>query len=427
LKRRARVWSGTVPPGQGAAPLESTPEAGPETWLRKVERFLFSPHPSVRGDEQRYRATTLSVLLLTLTALTIMGAFAEPTFTIPLLIDSGLRLLIYLLSRSRHHILAAHLIVAETLLFPFVMLAQTRAYDPDAVSRLLQWEILPVLLAGVALNPVGLGLTVALALGGLITASELIPRLSSYHIAPSVGLTLNMAVFSLVTASLQRRYFAQRTRVERQIRESLHEKEVLLKEIHHRVKNNLQVVSSLLTLQANQTDDQLATTLLGDSQNRVKAMALIHESLYRSSDLARINFTDYVNGLLQFLIPAYETANHVTIHIQAEDIWLSLDTAVPCGLIINELISNALKHAFPDGVDGLIQVEMRRDGEGFTLSVKDNGIGFPEGIDYRNTTSLGLQLVGSLARQLDGMVELLDGVGTTVKITFPASGEDRAT
>jgi two-component sensor histidine kinase len=427
LKRKTREQGGTPPPEQGAAPSDAAPDAGPETWPRRAGHFLFSPHPGVQGGECRYRATTLSVLLLALTGLTLVGAFAEPSLTVPLLIDSGLRLLIYLLSRSRYTTAAAHLIVAETLLFPFVVLSRVRVYDPDVVSRMLQWEILPVLLAGVVLSPLGLALTIAAALGGLVVSGLFIPDLPMAFIMPTIGLVLNVAVFSLATASLQRRYFAQRARVEGQIRTSLHVKEVLLKEIHHRVKNNLQVVSSLLSLQAGQTDDQLATALLNDSQNRVKAMALIHENLYQSSDLGRINFTDYVNGLLQFLIPAYQTAGQVAFQAQAEDIWLSLDCAVPCGLIINELVSNALKHAFPGGLDGLVQVEMHRDGEQFTLSVKDNGIGLPAGFNFRNTTSLGLQLVRSLAYQLDGSVEMLDGVGTAVKITFPAQDGDGAT
>jgi two-component sensor histidine kinase len=404
-------------------PSAAAPDTQPETWLGQVGRFLFRPHPGIQGDERRYRATTLSVLLLALTVLTAMGAFAEPDLTWPLLFAASLRLLIYLLSRSRYTTLAAYLIVGETLLSPFIMLTQMQAYDVEAVSRSLPWLILPVLLAGVALNPYSLAVTVALALGGQIASAMLIAELPMAYLAPTIGLTLNVAVFSLVTAILQRRYFAQRARVEAQVRGSLREKEVLLKEIHHRVKNNLQVVSSLLNLQAGQTDDGLATTLLKDSQNRIKAMALIHENLYRSSDLALVNFANYATGLLEFLVPAYDTESKVTFQVQAEEMWLNLDTAIPCGLIINELISNALKHAFPKGTGGLIQVEMGRDGEWLHLSVKDDGVGFPKGLDFRNTSSLGLQLVNSLASQLDGTVELLNGTGTTFKITFPASGD----
>jgi two-component sensor histidine kinase len=410
-------------PVSGTLPRPTTQDGEPGAWWDRVWHFLFSPHPSVEGDEARYRATMVSVLALVLAVLSVLGAFLEHANTLPLLAVAAFRLLTYLLSRSRYHTLAAYLIVADTLVFPYIVLLRLGVYDAGTVGNTLQWQILPVFLAGLVLSIYGLAVTIVLAVGGLLLSTLLIPGLMAEYLVSTLGLTLNVAIFSLVTATLQRRYFAQRARVEAQVRESLREKEVLLKEIHHRVKNNLQVVSSLLNLQAGQTDDGLATALLRDSQNRIKAMALIHENLYRSSDLALVNFANYATGLLEFLVPTYDTENKVTFQVQAEEMWLNLDTAIPCGLIINELISNALKHAFPNGTDGLIEVEMGRDGEWLHLSVKDDGVGFPKGVDFRSTSSLGLQLVNSLASQLDGTVELLNGTGTTFTITFPASGD----
>jgi two-component sensor histidine kinase len=399
-------------------PSAAAPDTQPETWLGQVGRFLFRPHPGIQGDERRYRATTLSVLLLALTVLTAMGAFAEPDLTWPLLFAASLRLLIYLLSRSRYTTLAAYLIVGETLLSPFIMLTQMQAYDVEAVSRSLPWLILPVLLAGVALNPYSLAVTVALALGGQIASAMLIAELPMAYLAPTIGLTLNVAVFSLVTAILQRRYFAQRACVERQIRASLHEKEVLLKEIHHRVKNNLQVVSSLLSLQAGQTNDDAATGLLSDSQNRVKAMALIHESLYRSSDLGRINFAEYVHGLIRNLKPAYEPADHITFNIRADDVWLSLDSAVPCGLIINELVTNALKHAFPDDRRGTVDLSASAEGNQISLVIADDGVGIPDREHILDGETLGVQLVDSLVGQLEGTLAWSGKNGARYEIKF---------
>jgi two-component sensor histidine kinase len=217
-----------------------------------------------------------------------------------------------------------------------------------------------------------------------------LPNLAVEHLAPSIGLTLNVAVFSLVTAVLQRRYFAQRACVEQQIRGSLHEKEVLLKEIHHRVKNNLQVVSSLLSLQADQTHDDTATGLLCDSRNRVKAMALIHESLYRSNDMGRINFAEYVHGL----------------------------TAVSCGLIINELVTNALKHAFPDDRPGAVELSASAEGRQFKLVVADDGVGIPDREHILDGETLGVQLVDSLVGQLEGTLAWSGKNGARYEIKF---------
>jgi two-component sensor histidine kinase len=216
---------------------------------------------------------------------------------------------------------------------------------------------------------------------------------------------------------------AERKRAEELIKTSLNEKEVLLKEIHHRVKNNLQVISSLLNLQSGYVEDQGAREIFLDSQNRVRSMALVHEKLYRSQDLARVDLADYIQNLATFLFRSYRTSSGgVTLNIQAEDVSLGIDAAVPCGLILNELISNALKYAFPNGQAGEVSVQLRADGDHqVNLIVADNGVGIAPDLDIQTTTSLGLQLVNTLTSQLDGTLQINSHEGTEFKIIFPAS------
>ncbi len=211
----------------------------------------------------------------------------------------------------------------------------------------------------------------------------------------------------------------ERKRAEAQIAASLKEKEVLLKEIHHRVKNNLQVISSLLNLQAVGVKDERILELLRESQNRIRSMALIHERLYKSENLARIDFGEYLRSLVGFLARSYSIPD-VEVKIHVKSISLSVNTAIPCGLIVNELVSNALKYAFPGGIAGQVDVSLTlmNDTSG-VLSVADNGVGFPQEIDFRSTKTLGLQLINTLTMQINGSIELIRDQGTTFSITFP--------
>ncbi|MCH7571018.1 MAG: GAF domain-containing protein [Deltaproteobacteria bacterium] len=220
--------------------------------------------------------------------------------------------------------------------------------------------------------------------------------------------------------------YAQQKDAEERIRTSLNEKEVLLKEVHHRVKNNLQVISSLLNLQARNIDDELARDILRESRNRVRAMALIHEQLYQSEDLARIPFGVYIRKLTNDLYRTYQVdSDHVTVNITAGDLLVGIDTAIPCGLIINELVSNSLKHAFPAGAPGEIVICLEVDKEGnFVLTVSDNGVGIPDGLDLRNAESLGMQLVSSLVDQLGASLEIDGSRGTRFTIKFMHTMEE---
>jgi len=215
-------------------------------------------------------------------------------------------------------------------------------------------------------------------------------------------------------------YAIERQRAEEQIRASLEEKTWLLKEIHHRVKNNLQIVSSLLQLQSRYIEDEEVLDIFRETQNRVKSMALIHERLYRSDDLETIDFDEYTRNLVNHLVRTYRDASrHVEIRREVEDIKLDADTGIPCGLIITELVSNAMKYAFPEGRKGTITITLRRAGErAYVLSVSDDGVGLPEDFDLSSTESLGMQLISTLVDQLDGEVEIDGSQGTRFTITF---------
>ena len=203
------------------------------------------------------------------------------------------------------------------------------------------------------------------------------------------------------------------------VKKSLKEKEALLREIHHRVNNNLQIISSLLSLQSDNVVDERDHELFVESQNRVRSMAMIHEKLYQSDSLNSINFSDYIETLLNSLIYDYtKDLGHIKLDLDIEEVDLNIETSVPCGLIINELVSNALKHAFPNGRPGKIMVKLHQDNDQFILEVGDDGIGYSEEEVPENGKKLGFNLVKSLLQQLDGSMEIQHGNGTVYRIVF---------
>lgn len=227
-------------------------------------------------------------------------------------------------------------------------------------------------------------------------------------------------LIDLIAASTELGVFILRKQAEEQLQNSLREKEVLLKEIHHRVKNNLQMVSSLLKLQASSIQDPNVVTSFQESQSRVRAMALIHERLYQSDSLAKIYFPEYVYKLTTDLVRSYSnTPAAIQLQVDVADVDLDVDTIIPCGLIINELVSNAIKYAFPHQKEQTIEICFHSTPTNqYQLTVTDNGIGLPPEFDFRNTTSLGLQLVCSLAHQLQGTIAVDCTSGTSFSITF---------
>jgi len=210
----------------------------------------------------------------------------------------------------------------------------------------------------------------------------------------------------------------ERKTAENEVKRSLNEKELLLREIHHRVKNNMQIISSLLNLQRSYIQDEEADNLLQESQGRVKSMALIHEKLYQTSDLARINVAEYIRSLTMNLFHSYTVKPGIKLSMDVGELYFNIDTAVPLGLIINELVSNSLKYAFQDQDEGEIRISLIETAEPgrYLLLIRDDGTGFPEELDFGQTHSLGLQLVNTLVNQLDGEIEMVTNGGTTFNI-----------
>jgi len=207
-----------------------------------------------------------------------------------------------------------------------------------------------------------------------------------------------------------------------QAQSSLKEKEVLLKEIHHRVKNNLQVISSLLRVQSQHAEDRSPIEILRESQNRIRSMALIHEKLYGSDDLAKIDFKQYVESLSSHLLVAYGAdPDSIRFQITANQIFLDVDAAIPLGLILNELLTNVLKHAFPGDRRGRINIELDQQDHQVRLTVQDDGVGLPKDFDLKHAVSMGLELVNTLTDQLEGTIEAHVDGGTAVTVSFPAS------
>jgi two-component system response regulator len=207
---------------------------------------------------------------------------------------------------------------------------------------------------------------------------------------------------------------------EEKIKSSLKEKEILLQEIHHRVKNNLQVISSLLRLQSRFIKDQDAIDIFKETQNRVRSIAILHEKLYQSDDLARIQFDEYVKILAEDLLYFYELdESDIKMNIDIEDVALNIETAIPCGLLIDEMVANSLKYAFPNRRSGKINIELHSDKHNkFTLTVSDNGIGIPEEVDTEKASTFGMQLIKYLTKQLKGTIELDRNHGTRYKLQF---------
>ena len=212
-----------------------------------------------------------------------------------------------------------------------------------------------------------------------------------------------------------------RRRAEEQMRASLQEKEVLLQEIHHRVKNNLQVITSLLRLQSEHISDEQTLAVFDEARNRVQAIGGIHELLYESSDLARVDFGEYLKRLTEDLVSFYgidEERLHFDIHVTNANFEIS--QAVPCGLLVNELVTNTLKHAFPGQRQGTLRVSLHCAGKNCVLVVEDDGAGLPEGFDWKNANSLGLQLVQVLTTQLDGVIQFERlNPGSRFEVSFP--------
>lgn len=265
-----------------------------------------------------------------------------------------------------------------------------------------------------------------------ITETELDPKNYEFRLVDRNGNIKNIFVVAVIIPGTKNILVSlldvtQRIKAEAEIKKSLKEKETLLKEIHHRVKNNLTVISSLLNLQSRYIKDKDDLMMFKESQSRAKSMALIHQRLYDSSDLKRIDFGDYIKTLANEMFHTYITdSNRIKLNLNVEDMMLDINTAIPLGLILNELLTNSMKYAFPqseiskfEGTKmGNIDIDLYKTKNGYVLSVDDDGIGFPENINLENTDSLGLQLINSLTNQINGKIQLKRDNGTSFKIEF---------
>jgi PAS domain S-box-containing protein len=243
-------------------------------------------------------------------------------------------------------------------------------------------------------------------------------REGSWRILEAIGKNL-LQVPAVEAIVINLRDVTDRRNAEEQLRVSLQQKDTLLREIHHRVKNNLQVIASLLHLQSRAIKNPQALEALRESQQRVKAMAMIHERLYQTEDVSCIVLKDYIEDLVHGIVQANAQDQPVAVQFDIPAILLSIHAAVPCGLIINELVSNCMKHAFPKGQKGRILIGIRASEEKrLTLLVEDDGRGLPEEVDIDNGGALGLTLVRVLVKQLEGTIEIRRGAGTRFRITF---------
>ena len=212
-----------------------------------------------------------------------------------------------------------------------------------------------------------------------------------------------------------------RKQAQLQLQNELMEKEVLLKEVHHRVKNNLQIIISLLNMQSNQNEDPYIKDAFSECISRIHSMSLVHEKMYRSTSFAKIDFKEYISSISKQIFNSNKVSSKIKYQLQLEDIYLELNKAIPCGLVLNELITNAFKHAFPGEKEGKLLIKINQDKEkNCIITIKDNGIGIPPAIDYQSSESMGFILIRVLTKQLDGHLQLKSSKkGTEFKITFP--------
>jgi two-component sensor histidine kinase/CheY-like chemotaxis protein len=230
-----------------------------------------------------------------------------------------------------------------------------------------------------------------------------------------------------VTRAIRERELTQaKQEGEEKLRASLREKDLLLKEVHHRVKNNLQIICSLLSMQSDAVQDPLLASALSESQKRIHSMALIHEMLYGSSNLSDLDFGTYTQTLAAEISSSYGMdADRIRLILEVEPIPFDIDHAIPCGLILNELVSNAFKYAFPDNRSGEIRISLQQRERCIRLAVEDNGVGLPSGRSARETKSLGLRIVNILARQLRGSLEITSNPGASFVLKFDSGGDAR--
>lgn len=411
-------------------------------------RLLIEPAVVIRDADERRRIRLFSavqfVLIIALIppALKMLPIDSEYRDT-PFAMQWVAQTIAYGLSRTKYYRWGVFVSLAALFGMALGTGLQAPHFTAETMSLHFMWLVLPLLYGSMIFTQRQTMIMATAVLLGFVVFPLLLPGLDYIDVAPVmffIGIWSVAHIFLLrqneqieINRRVELRQAAQkltninhtlrleieeRQQVQTQLAASLDEKEVLLKEVHHRVKNNLQVISSMLNLQSSTVSNEAALGVFQDSQNRVRSMALIHEKLYQSGSLAQIDFCDYVTNLVDYFQRSYQSPG-IRIKVDDDPIYLGIDTAVPCGLILNELVSNALKHAFPKGQTGNIVVELGYYQEReISLRVSDNGIGLPPDLDYSQTTSLGLQLVNSLVAQINGRLQLESTIGTAFTVLF---------
>jgi two-component sensor histidine kinase len=432
-----RLLFGECPPGMSVRKRVNT-----------IWAWLSEPDASVHKLDERRKIRLFSIVLFVLMVSVLPPSFLPVEFVFPprafIVLFLGLAVS-YILSRTRYYRWGIWISLFFLSGFSLIPVFFLQEYNAPQITQNIMWVILPLILASVILpfrNLLAMGAVILVIILSLpvifsvIQVADMMPVVgfiltwfSSQVIFLNHNRLLEMdrqtelwqkaAQLTTVNETLQAE-IEVRTLAENRIEASLREKEVLLKEIHHRVKNNLQIISSLLNLQVQQTTDEAVLQALNGGQSRIRSMALIHEILYWSDDLTHIDFAAYVRQLSTQLCQSYHTLScPVAVEVAADEVNLNIETAVPCGLILNELVSNALKHGFVDGRSGHIIIRLKaQNNNGIHLTVSDNGVGLPAMFDYRQSPTLGLQLVNNLVDQLEGDLTISNHQGTSISITF---------
>ena len=382
------------------------------------------------SETERSNRLLSSILLICITLNSLILVYFMAISSISLLKDRNLWILMIsliaficlLVINQRGYFRTA---VSATLLFLSFMILHFAAKIGDSSSYFcyILYLIVPILLSSLLLSVKKTFIISLIILAVLITGYVFIKD------SPYARFALDSLAFLAITSTfiIYIAYYRKKQEMarvqelmakEKHLQQTLEEKDVLIKEVHHRVKNNLQVIISLLNLQSYHFKNKQILKFIQDSKHRILSIAEVHENLYQSSNLSKIEFSRYIHSVTKGLMNAYSTNQNVKLTLQIEPFDLDINYAVPCGLIINELTTNALKHAFPDKRSGNIIIRCEKRNNTVELEIRDNGIGIPDNIPLQSKKSMGMTLVNILTEQINGSISIKREKETSIKITF---------
>ncbi len=384
-----------------------------------IWRWLSKPTREIENYEHRINAQALFKIILILIPFGFTATIMVPIirYSGSFLRDSDFRLaafgtifwvLAMIIARQGNYRLASWI---STIIACLVIYAST-FYDPQLKD--LDFLFFPLFFSSIFLSTKETAYLLILNLMGIFIFSWLKGDVTPIQITRTLSFVLTGSVLLYFGSNHRDTLETHRRKL---LQKSITEKDTLLKEIHHRVKNNLQIVSSLINLQLQQFDEPSTRSIIEDSQNRIYSMALVHEKLYQTKHLARLDFGEYIHDLISSLANTFP--GDIAVKFELDTIFIDNDIAIPCGLILTELVSNSFKHAFPDKNNGVIEIILQKtEANGFALVVRDDGVGIPEELIGKKSDSLGLSLVHSLVRQLKGEISFETQVGSSVSMIF---------